>query len=129
LAKLLDPCRGASVRVVAVTHPAFMDSLETLLRAEKATALLMRGTEGEAYVAPRRRPRLLGLHGGEAEVLFEQEVFTSDVGTEAETLAENEPCSVTVNTALIQGMLAGTIPVPQAILDQVAALERLARQD
>jgi anthranilate phosphoribosyltransferase len=121
LAKLLDPCRGRSVRVVAVTHPAFMESLETVLIEERGCALLMRGTEGEAYAAPRRRPRLLGLVTGQREILFDQAEFEY-----AES--EGEGCSVEDNAALIRQMLAGKTPIPQAILDQVSALADLARR-
>lgn len=121
LAKLLDPCRGRSVRVVPVTHPAFMEAMEALLAQEHATALLMRGTEGEAYAAPRRRPRLLGLSNGVAEVLFEQEDFAGEETRE-------EGCELEANAALIRNMLSGHTPVPQPILDEVAALADLARR-
>lgn len=118
LAKLIDPCPGRSVRVVAVTHPPYLESMEAALRADGGTALLMRGTEGEAYAAPRRRPRLLGLRAGVPEVLFEQapgEAEDTGVGS-----------SVADNAALIQAMLAGRSAIPQPLLDQVAALRSLA---
>lgn len=119
LAKLLDPCRGRSVRVVAVTHPPYLESMQALLESESATALLMRGTEGEAYAAPRRRPRLLGIRQGAAETFFEPAEF--DDGAIADT-----PCTARENAELIRQMLSGSLPVPQPILDQVEALRRLA---
>ncbi|MDP5240117.1 DNA-binding protein YbiB [Uliginosibacterium sp. 31-16] len=119
LAKLLDPCRGRSVRVVAVTHPPYLESMQTLLEAKQATALLMRGTEGEAYAAPRRRPRLLGFTQGIAEEIFAAAEFGGEE-------IEGESCSVAENAALIRRMLADETPVPQPILDQVAALKALA---
>ena len=120
LAKLLDPCKGRSVRVVAVTHPPYLESMEALLAAEQATALLMRGTEGEAYASPRRRPRLLGFCKGHAEELFPSAEFSLEPGSEAD-------CTVEDNAVLIQRMLKREIPVPQPILDQVCALASLAR--
>lgn len=122
LAKLLDPCRGKSVRVVAVTHPPYLESMEALLAAESATALLMRGTEGESYAAPRRRPRLLGFRNGVAEELFPACEFE---GSEI----DGSTCSVEENARLIRSMLSGATPVPQAVLDQVSALRRLASAD
>lgn len=122
LAKLLDPCRGRSVRCVAVTHPAFMESLQAFLLEERARALLMRGTEGEPYAAPRRRPRMLGFLEGQSEVLFDQAEFE-----QAET--DGEGCRVEDNAALIRRMLAGEVATPQAILDQVRALASLATRD
>lgn len=121
LAKLLDPCRGRSVRSVAITHPAFMESLQAFLLEERACALLMRGTEGESYAAPRRRPRMLGFLEGQSEVLFDQADFD-----QAES--EGEGCRVEDNAELIRRMLAGDIATPQAILDQVSALASLARR-
>lgn len=119
LAKLLDPCRGRSVRVVAVTHPPYLESMQAMLEAGQATALLMRGTEGEAYAAPRRRPRLLGFRAGTAEELFAPAEFGGD-----EIVGES--CSIGENAELIQRMLAGSTAVPQPILDQVSALKQLA---
>lgn len=120
LAKLLDPCRGRSVRVVPVTHPAYLDKLETLLREEAATALLMRGAEGEAYATPGRRPRLLGFQQGREEVLFEQQDFD-------DTLPETALCRPEDNARLIRDMLEGRLPTPQPLLDLAQAIETLAR--
>jgi anthranilate phosphoribosyltransferase len=120
LAKLLDPCRGHSVRVVAVTHPPYLESMQALLEGDSATALLMRGTEGEAYAAPRRRPRLLGFSAGVANEMF----VAAEFGTED---MAGETCSIPENAALIQRMLAGEMQTPQPVLDQVAALVQLAR--
>ena len=119
IAKLLDPSPGRTVRVVAVTHPEYLERMEQFLTQEKATALLMRGTEGEAYASPRRRPRLLGFQRGEPIELFEQ------VSVEAEA-SESDACSVENNVRIITGMLEGREAIPQPILDQVDALARLA---
>ncbi|MEC5387595.1 DNA-binding protein YbiB [Uliginosibacterium sp. H3] len=119
LAKLLDPAPGRTVRVVAVTHPEYLSLMEAFLVQEGATALLMRGTEGEAYASPRRRPRLLGFQRGVAVELFEQ------VSLEAEAIASDE-CSVENNAATVRAMLDGSMAIPQPILDQVAALTTLA---
>jgi len=57
VAKLLDAAPGRSVRVVAVTHPEYLDSMgHALLRltANGGRALLMRASEGEAYAHLRR---------------------------------------------------------------------------
>ncbi|MBS1209862.1 MAG: DNA-binding protein YbiB [Proteobacteria bacterium] len=119
LAKLLDPCRERSVRVIAVTHPPYLDAMQAVLETEKATALLMRGTEGEAYAAPRRRPRLLGISAGQSTEQFAAAEFS---GEETEGIS----CSVEDNALLIRRMLTGETPVPQPILDQVTAIKHLA---
>ncbi|MCX9156969.1 DNA-binding protein YbiB [Niveibacterium sp. 24ML] len=120
LAKLLDPCRDRSVRVIAVTHPEYLERMAEQLDREHANAMLMRATEGEAYAHPRRRPRLLGYLDGAARVLFEQE--------DGDPLREpGGDCNVADNAALIRAMLEGRTPAPQPILDQVSALALLAR--
>lgn len=120
LAKLLDPCRERSVRVIAVTHPEYLERMAEQLDHEHANAMLMRATEGEAYAHPRRRPRLLGYLDGAARVLFEQE--------DGDPLREpGDGCSVAANAALIRAMFDGSTATPQPILDQVSALALLAR--
>jgi anthranilate phosphoribosyltransferase len=119
LAKLLDPCRNRSVRVVAVTHPPYLDAMQALLEAESATALLMRGTEGEAYASPYRRPRLLGFREGVAQEIFAATEFDAPE-------LEGKTCSVAENSQLIRKMLNGSTAIPQSILDQVTALRLLA---
>jgi anthranilate phosphoribosyltransferase len=120
LAKLLDPCRDRSVRVIAVTHPEYLERMAEQLDREHANAMLMRATEGEAYAHPRRRPRLLGYLDGAARVLFEQE--------DGDPLREpGGDCNVADNAALIRAMLEGRAPMPQPVLDQVCALAQLAR--
>ena len=42
MAKLIDPCRGRSVRVVAVTHPEYLERMDDFLRADGGRAMLMR---------------------------------------------------------------------------------------
>lgn len=73
LVKLLDPFGGQGVLVAAATHPDFITLMRDMLLAEAQLALLMRGTEGEPYANPKRRPRLEFLHDGVADVLFEAE--------------------------------------------------------
>lgn len=125
LAKLLDPFAqspGRSVRVVAVTHPEYLDSMGTALPALTAgggRALLMRASEGEAYAHLRRRSHLIGYRDGEARPLHPADSTDLDWPL-------SPACEPAENAALIQAMLAGTEPVPPRILEQVAALRLLA---
>jgi len=73
LVKLLDPCRGEAVLIAAATHPAFLDLMRELLLAGTGRALLLRGTEGEPYANPKRRPRIEYLHEGVVDLLFDAE--------------------------------------------------------
>lgn len=117
LAKLLDPCRGRSVRVVAVTHPEYLLRMDDLLQAEQATAMLLRGSEGEVYANPRRRPRLMGYRDGAPVVLAEAE----DGGAPPLASVPDLPDALS-NARLIRDMLDFRVPIPQPVLDQAAAL-------
>ncbi len=117
LAKLLDPCRGQSVRVVAVTHPEYLLRMDELLLAEQATAMLLRGSEGEVYANPRRRPRLMGYRDGAPVVLAEAEEGGAPPLASVPDLPD-----ASANAGLIRDMLDGRTPIPQPVLEQTACL-------
>jgi len=123
MAKLLDPAPGRSLRVVAVTHPEYLDSmseaLPVLCRDSGGQALLMRACEGEAHAHLRRKAWMRR--------------FGPDGSTELQTGEDdlNQPLleqpGIQDNAALIQDFLAGRRPLPARIEEQVQALEALAR--
>lgn len=121
LCKLLDPCPGHSIRVVNVTHPEYLVRMGTLLQAQHTTALLMRGTEGEPFANPKRRPELLGFHAGEAITLF-----PAEEGGTPPIPGWPETADLADNVALIQALRASPETMPQPLIDQVAALRALA---
>lgn len=123
LCKLLDPCPGHTVRVVNVTHPEYLIRMGTLLQAQQATALLMRGTEGEAFANPRRRPELLGFQHGEPVTLF-----PAEAGGTPPIPGWPETADFKQNIALIQSLREAPDKIPTPLLDQVTALKTLARQ-
>lgn len=124
MAKLLDPCQGRSVRVVAVTHPEYLERMDEFLVTTRACAMLMRGTEGEAYANPRRRPQIMAYHDGETRI-----AWPAEEGGAPPLAGLPDAPGITENAALIRAMLAGETPIPQPVLDQVATLSELARQD
>ena len=123
MAKLLDPAPGRSLRVVAVTHPEYLDSmseaLPALCRDSGGQALLMRACEGEAHAHLRRKAwmRRFGPDGS-------SELQTGDEDLNQPLL---EMPAVDDNAALIQDFLAGRRPLPARIEEQVATLDALAR--
>ena len=121
LCKLIDPCPGHTIRVVNVTHPEYLIRMGTLLQAQKTTALLMRGTEGEPFANPKRRPELLGFQRGTPVTLFPAEEGGTPPITGWPETADFED-----NVALIQSLRAEPEKIPQPLLDQVAALKTLA---
>lgn len=117
MAKLLDPCPGRSVRVVPVTHPEYLVRMHQFLSSDGGHALLMRGTEGEAYANPRRRPKLECYFDGTNETLFAAEEGGAPPLTTLPNTGE-----VVANVECIRSQLAGRLAIPHPILDQTAAL-------
>jgi anthranilate phosphoribosyltransferase len=123
LAKLLDPFEpGRGVRVVAVTHPEYLDSMAAALpglTAGGGRALLMRASEGEAYAHLRRKAHLIGFQDGVMAPLHPAD--TTDLDWPL-----SPACEPAANAAFIRAVLAGTEPLPPRIAEQVAALKLLA---
>ena len=123
LAKLLDPFpAGRGVRVVAVTHPEYLDSMSAALpglTTGGGRALLMRASEGEAYAHLRRKAHLIGFQDGRTAPLHAAD--TADLDWPL-----SPACEPADNARLIRAMLAGTEPVPPRIAEQVAVLKLLA---
>jgi len=113
--KLMDPFGGDCLRVVAVTHPDYMQKLGEVLVQTRGAALLMKGTEGEPYAAPRRRPRMELYRDGHHELLFEQERMTEDVPEFAPQDLEAAATAQYVCSAL-----EGVVPMPLPVVNQIA---------
>lgn len=124
LAKLLDPFPpGRAVRVVAVTHPEYLDSMAAALPGLTACpggrALLMRASEGEAYAHLRRKAHLIGFQDGQTAPLHPQD--TGDLDWPL-----SPACAPTENADFIRTILDGQAPIPPRITEQVAVLRLLA---
>jgi len=123
LAKLLDPFpAGRGVRVVAVTHPEYLDSMGAALpglTVDGGRALLMRASEGEAYAHLRRKAHLIGFQDGQTTPLHPAD--TADLDWPL-----SPACLPAENAAFIRAVLEGREPVPPRITEQVAALRVLA---
>lgn len=94
LVKLIDPFVTGGLRVVSVSHPAYMSTMHDLLGLMGANALLLRATEGEAFANPKRRPDMTLYQNGEVQTLFEaetgviKELPNLPAGIDAATTAE-----------------------------------------
>ena len=122
IAKLLDCAPGRSVRVVAVTHPEYLDSMGKVLPAlteDDSRALLMRASEGEPYAHLRRADPLRGYRKGQMTDLHPSDAQALDWPLSNAVQAQS-------NAGLIQAMLEGREPIPTRIQEQVQALLNLA---
>lgn len=119
--KLMNPCSGPAVIVGSYTHPEYAQSMGEVFERMRATALLLRGTEGEAVADARRLPEMVGFVRGERVVLEQGRKGTlTDL---PEFPATTDPLETARYTA---DVLAGRAPVPASIALQVQHLLHLA---
>jgi len=124
LAKLLPalgPARNA-VRVVNHTHPEYAVSLSEFLALTQATALLMRGTEGEPVADARRCPKLTAFLGGVAQPALSVE----GQGGSLVAVPELPAIDAASTAAYIVDVMAGAKSLPTPIATQMMALRALA---
>lgn len=117
LVKLLNPFRGDAVLVAPATHPDFIELMRNILMARGQRGLLLRGSEGEPFANPKRRPRLEFIHGGAVDTLFEAE-------HESLRALPNLPeATDAASTARwIRRVLDKQAPVPKPLANQLACL-------
>jgi anthranilate phosphoribosyltransferase len=115
LVKMLDPFKGEGLLLAAATHPEYIDTMREVLSALGAHALLLRGTEGEPFANPKRRPRMEHLHDGDCEILFEAE---HDSLKRLPTLPET--CDAKTTADWIRRVLSGESALPPPIANQLA---------
>lgn len=121
-AKLYAPCAGPCVLITSYTHPEYAGMLQECLQGRGATALLSRGLEGEVVADPRRLPRYDGFVYGAHRLLQEQQP-----GTAAEVPGLPEAIDVDTTAAYTRRVLAGELPVPEAIAQQVAYILQIVQ--
>lgn len=118
LAKLLPAVPGA-LRVVNHTHPEYALSLSEFLGLTGATALLLRGTEGEPVADARRRPAFNCFVRGR---LDDELSLEAQGGSLAELPALPAGFDAETTAHTVRAMLAGEQPVPTPIARQVRTL-------
>ena len=122
VAKLLGTFAGApTLRVVNYTHPEYGELLARFLETTGASALLMRGTEGEPAADARRLQRLDVFVDGQMRpdlsVPAQEGVLTG-----ASILPPGNDASTTASS--IQAIVSGAIPAPMPLAIQTACLVR-----
>jgi anthranilate phosphoribosyltransferase len=154
LVKLMNPCAGPAVIVSSYTHPEYAVSMAEVFQRMGATALLLRGTEGEVVADARRLPQMDGfirgqrvgatallLRGTEGEVVADARRLPQMDGFirgQRVTLQEGRRGTLTdlpelpkdvdpeTTAAYIRAVLAGDKPVPSSMALQVEHILHLA---
>lgn len=121
MAKLLDPAPGRTVRVVAVTHPEYLQRMSSFLLDDEGRAMLLRGTEGEPFANPRRRPRMDVFVDGKAHL-----AWPAEEGGAPPLEGLPDVPDIAQNAELIRQMLSGAVAIPDPIQQQVETLAGLA---
>jgi anthranilate phosphoribosyltransferase len=118
IAKLLPAVPGG-LRVINHTHPEYAVSLAQYLRNSQADAVLMRGTEGEPVADARRQARMdVYLQGVKDEALS----LTPQEGVLTELPVLPAGIDAASTASHIQAVLAGHLPLPAPIAQQVHTL-------
>ena len=126
LVKILQPFRQPALRLSSYTHPEYLEMLgeyfTTAAPLDRGDAFLMRGTEGETVANARRAQQIDWFHGGLRTTLVEKQGVVDIV---PDMPAERDAHST---ARWIESVLAGAIPVPPAIAEQVARCAAVARR-
>lgn len=126
LVKLLNPLgrHGHPALIVgSYTHPEYATSMAATQALMGATALLLRGTEGEPVADARRHPAMTAVLRGQVQPL--QEIQR---GTLADLPALPLGHDVESTARYTEDVLAGRQPIPAPIARQVQHLSALHRQ-
>ncbi|BBO99587.1 DNA-binding protein YbiB [Sulfuriferula nivalis] len=115
LAKMMSPFSVDSLRLVSVSHPDYLIKMQAFFETTGLRALLLRGTEGEAFANPKRRPDLLYCDDGQSKLLFEAEAGPLKIVPHLPNAID-----AVTTAAWIQDAMAGRQPIPLAIINQLA---------
>jgi anthranilate phosphoribosyltransferase len=121
LVKLMNPVDGPAVIVSSYTHPEYAVAMAAVFELTRATALLLRGTEGEVVADARRLPQMDGFVRGERVTLQEGRKGTL---TDLPDLPKEVDAHSTA--AYIRDVLQGRKPIPESMGLQVEHILRLA---
>jgi anthranilate phosphoribosyltransferase len=109
------------VIVSSYTHPEYAISMAEVFERTEATALLLRGTEGEAVADARRLPQMDGFLRGRRIALQE-----GQRGTLTELPGLPKEIDAETTARYIEDVLAERVPLPTSLALQVEHILRLA---
>jgi anthranilate phosphoribosyltransferase len=122
LVKLMNPCTRPAVVVGSYTHPEYAASMTATYQLVQATALLLRGTEGEPVADPRRTPAMDAFANGQVT-----RVQAPQGGSLLSVPGLPAP-DIDSTTRWIQAVLNDQAPIPAPIALQVAHIVQLSGQ-
>jgi anthranilate phosphoribosyltransferase len=109
------------VVVASYTHPEYARTMGETFELTGMTALLSRGLEGEVVSDPRRTAQIDGFVRG-----VRSELQAQAAGTAADVPGLPKEIDVATTAEYTRRVLAGELPVPEAIATQVRHITELA---
>ena len=119
--KLINPFQISAVHCAGVTHPPYLELLQTFFSATGRSALCLRGTEGEPFANPKRRPDLHTCVAGDCALWM-----AKDDKPLAQIPVLPEDHSVSATCRFMEQVLAGRTPLPAPLADQALCLLSLS---
>ncbi|MDB5912534.1 MAG: anthranilate phosphoribosyltransferase 2 [Ramlibacter sp.] len=119
--KLMNPVAGPAVIVSSYTHPEYAVSMAAVFEMLGATALLLRGTEGEVVADARRLPQMDGFVRGQRVLLQE-----GKRGTITDLPGLPKEIDPETTAAYIRDVLAQRKQIPDSLAQQVEHILHLA---
>lgn len=123
LVKLIAPWRGHGVRVVGAADPDAEARMREVIAATGADAMLLVGTEGEPFASPLRCPRIETYRNGVLARVVEPD---DEPVHPAPALPASRDAATTA--AWIESALAGEVPIPAPLLQQIGCLIEASRE-
>lgn len=115
MVKLLQPLGSEALHLASASLPAGINRLRDFLIATETRALVLQSCNGEPFANPVQRPRLEYIRRGNSEILFEAE------HSPTRTISHlPKSTSASVTAAWIRQVLAGEIPLPLPLVNQLA---------
>ena len=120
LVKLMNPCQGPAVIVGSYTHGEYAESMAAVFELMGASALLLRGTEGEPVADARRLPAMQGFIRGRP--------VTLEAGVKSTISPPGLPSGTDLasNANYSRAVLRGDLPMPASMAQQVEHIVALA---
>lgn len=115
LVKMIDPFKGHGVVIAPATHPPYIELMRAMLCAGGGYGLVFRGTEGEPFANPKRRPRLEYIYQGNSAILFEAEHDSIKVLPHLPEAADARTTAIWT-----QKVLDNQAPIPLPLANQLA---------
>ena len=107
---------SGGIRMIGTSRPGYLEKYRQFLALTQAHAILLEGSEGEAFANPLRRPLLKYFKQGEGRVLFEAESESARHHAGMPT-----DCSAAATADWIRQTLDGKIPLPLPLVNQIAS--------